>query len=181
MSTNVTSALKSTLKRPLICVFLIVALAELWSPAAAQNALNPHKTTPAGMYFVSNADAGNQPIEFATGDIVIIVKDENNEPVNGSTFRLILPGADGDIEKLPNILFEVTDGEGDDADGVDNGHTVFKADIIGPYIADTAGYLVSVEKKGYIRLPEEERLYSIENINIVEIVLKSQKSTWQVQ
>lgn len=179
MLNNVFYAMRDTIKLPLPGVCFMVALAGLLLPAAAHGAFNHEQTTSAGMFSVAAAE--NNPAEYATGDIVIVVKDENSQPVTGATVRLVLPGADGSLVKLPNILFEAVDGGSDDADGTVNGQVVFKADAISPYIADGADFLISVEKAGYVRSSGERRSYSSEEAGIVEIVLKTPKSTRQVK
>jgi hypothetical protein len=106
------------------------------------------------------------------GDIVMSILNKQGEPVPGALVKTYFPGANGSLEKLPNIVFEMTEGDKKyDADGKANGTFHFRADLFKTYIKDGQEFQTKFELKG-LEYKEGPIKYGEKHVNKISIQTK---------
>ncbi len=106
------------------------------------------------------------------GDIVVSITNAKGEPLPGAMVKAYFPGANGSLDRLPNILFEMTEGDKKyDADGKANGLFHFKMDLFKAYIKDGQEFLTKLEFKG-LEFKEGPIKYGEKHVNKISIQTK---------
>jgi hypothetical protein len=106
------------------------------------------------------------------GDIVVSITNSKGEPLPGALVKAYFPGANGSLDRLPNILFEMTEGDKKyDADGKANGLFHFKMDLFKTYIKDGQEFLTKLEFKG-LEFKEGPIKYGEKHVNKISIQTK---------
>lgn len=142
-----------------------VAMAAEKESSSATGAKTEEKTAPPEEEKIEDKDA--EP-----GDIVILTTDSDKNPVPLTSVEIILPGRDGSLEKLPNILFSAEDGGKEDADKDKNGRVKFALKQIDKYVADGQNFYVNVSKKGFVPVSRLVVKYSKKDPNVRRVILK---------
>jgi hypothetical protein len=105
------------------------------------------------------------------GDIEIFLTAKSGGRVAGAEVRLILPGPDGSMEKMPNSLLAVKDGGPEDADNLKNGRVLLSGKITRGSIATGQNFAVDADAKDFV-LPEEHiDTYASDGVNSVSLTL----------
>ena len=154
-----------------IFVSISVVIIATVNANAAQNVKEPAKEKPA-----VKAPAAEP------GDIeIIIIKDtvdkkSTDKATNSKTEKtgavrvdVRLPGADGSLEKAPNILFDIVDGSDFDMDALVNGHILIRAKDIAGYIKSKQVFSVLATVKNYLGEEVVSEPYSLSTVNEVRV------------
>ncbi len=106
------------------------------------------------------------------GDIVISINNIKGEPLPGALAKVYFPGANGSLDRLPNILFEMTEGDKKyDSDGKANGTFHFRSDLFKAYIKDGQEFQIKLELKG-LEYKEGPIKYGEKHVNKISIQTK---------